>query len=143
MEEAQAKDCLTLTRLWLSDCLPANSESRVIGIVMRSLKRHTNVRFVLSYADPARGHLGTIYQACGWLYTGLSEAMSLYDLGDGVAHHSRSLAHCFGTHSIRHFVDHGVKVRLIPQSPKHRYIRFLDDSWRCRLRVPVLPYPKE
>jgi hypothetical protein len=26
---------------------------------------------------------------------------------------------------------------------KHRYIYFLDDSWRTRLLVPVLPYPKK
>ena len=143
VDGAKAGDCLTLTRLWLSDCLPPNSESRVIGIVVRSLRKNTNIRFVLSYADPAHGHVGTIYQACGWLYTGLSEAMPLYDLGDGIAHHSRSLAHCFGTHSLRHFADHGVGIKLIPQLPKHRYIRFLDDSWRCRLRAPVLPYPKK
>jgi hypothetical protein len=143
VDGAKAGDCLTLTRLWLSDCLPPNSESRVISIVMRSVRRHTHVRFVLSYADPAHGHIGTIYQACGWLYTGLSEAMPLYDVGDGVAHHSRSLAHSFGSHSVRHFADHGVEVKLIPQLPKHRYIRFLDESWKGRLHIPVLPYPKK
>ena len=37
----------------------------------------------------------------------------------------------------------GVEVRLVPQSPKHRYITFLDRSWRSRLKVPVLPYPKK
>ena len=30
-------DCAVLTRLWLSDELPRNSESKVIGIVMRAL----------------------------------------------------------------------------------------------------------
>jgi hypothetical protein len=111
--------------------------------VQRELRRHTSVRFLLSYADPSRGHVGTIYQAANWLYTGLSEPAPLYDLGDGVAHNNRSMAHILGTRSVRHFASHGVEVRLVPQSPKHRYITFLDRSWRWRLRVPVLPYPKK
>ena len=82
---ATRADAATLTRLWLSDDLPKNSESRVIGVVTRALKRHTSLRFVLSYADPAHGHVGTIYQASGWLYTGLSQGTSLIDLGDGRA----------------------------------------------------------
>ena len=111
---ATSADCLALTRLWLSDELPANSESRVIGIVLRLLRKHTSVKFLLSYADPSHGHVGTIYQATGWLYTGLSEPMPLYDLGDGRARHSRSVAHVYGSHSLRYFATHGVGVKLVP-----------------------------
>ena len=139
---ATSDDCLTLTRLWLSDELPSNSESRTIGILLRSLRKHTPVRFLLSYADPSQDHLGTIYQASNWLYTGLSEATPLYDIGDGKPRHSRSLSHAYGSHSIAHFRRHGVPVRLVSQEPKHRYIYFLDPSWRERLLVPVLAYPK-
>ena len=142
VEGAKPDDCLTLTRLWLSDELPRNSESRVLGIVLRSLKRHTRVKFLVTYADPAQGHLGTIYQATGWAYTGLSEAMPLYDVGDGKLHHSRSLSHAYGTHSVNHFHKHGTQVKLVHQQAKHRYIYFLDPAWRERLKVPVLPYPK-
>ena len=96
VEGASPTDCLTLSRLWLSDELPKNSESRVLGVVLRALKRNTKVRFLLSYADPAAGHLGTIYQATGWIYTGLSNAMPLYNTGDGKVRHSRTLAHAMG-----------------------------------------------
>ncbi len=142
VEGVTPNDCLTLTRLWLSDELPSNSESRVIGIVLRTLRRHTALKFLVTYADPAQGHLGTIYQASSWLYTGLSQAMPLYDLGDGKPRHSRSLSHAFGTHSVRHFAAHGVTVKVIPQAAKHRYIYFLDRTWKERVAVPVLPYPK-
>ena len=143
VRDAKPDDCLTLTRLWLSDELPKNSESRVIGLSLRALRRRTNVKFVLTYADPAQGHLGTIYQATNWLYCGMSQPMALLDLGDGVLHHSRSLAHAYGTHSRAHFAAHGVEMRAVPQSPKHRYIYFLDPTWRQRLRVLPLPYPKK
>jgi hypothetical protein len=134
--------CLTLSRLWLSDELPHNSESRFIGIVTRALKRNTSLSFLVSYADPAQGHLGTIYQATGWVYTGLSQATPLYDIGDGRHYHSRSLSHSFGSHGLVHFQRHGIDVKLVPQAGKYRYVHFLDPSWRARLRVPELPYPK-
>src|SRR5208283_2113355 len=84
VEGARPEDCLTLTRLWLSDELPGNSESYVIGMVLRALKQNTNLKFVVTYADPSSSHIGTIYQATNWLYTGLSSATPLYDIGDGI-----------------------------------------------------------
>ena len=134
VEGGSARDCLTLSRLWLADELPKKSESKVIGTVLKFLKKHTNLKFLLSYADPAQNHTGTIYQATGWLYTGLSDAMPLYDIGDGKPRHSRSLAHAFGTHSLKHFKRHGVEVKLVPQEAKHRYVQFLDRDWQDRLR---------
>ena len=100
------------------------------------------MKFLISYADPTQGHLGTIYQATGWVYAGLSEATPLYDLGDGQLYHSRTLSQIYGTHSPKYLREHGVQARLVPQEPKHRYVYFLDSSWRERLKVPVLPYPK-
>jgi hypothetical protein len=134
---------LTLTRLWLSSDLPRNSESRVIGIIIKALCRHTDLKFLVSYADPSAGHIGTIYQACGWLYTGLSTSMPLYKTHDGKLHHSRSLAHHYGSHSIRYLMSQGVEIKVIDQTPKYRYIKFLDRSWQQRLIPPILPYPKK
>lgn len=140
---AVRSDVLTLSRLWLVDELPPNSESRTIGVLVRYLRKHTDVKFLLSYADPSAGHVGTIYQAANWIYTGWSEAMPLYDLGDGVLRHSRSVSHAFGSHSKEHFANHGINIRSIPQSRKHRYLYLLDPTWRSRLRVNELPYPKK
>ena len=142
VEDAAPEHCAVLTRLWLSDQLARNSESWVLGVVIRALKKHTELKFLVTYADPAQGHVGTIYQATGWLYTGLSQAMPLYGFGDGHPRHSRSLSHAFRNRSAEHFARHGVQVKLVPQTARHRYIRFLDRSCQDRLRVPVLPYPK-
>jgi len=143
VNDARPDDVVTLTRLWLSDELPANSESKILGIALRSLKRDTSLKFVLAYSDPSAGHSGTIYQATNWLYTGLSSATPLYDIGDGILHHSRSLAHSLGSHSIRYLMSQGIDVKTVPQSAKHRYVYFLDPSWRSRLSVSILPYPKK
>ena len=143
VEGAVPSDCLTLTRLWLSDELPANSESRTIAICLRALRKNTQVKFVVSYADPSQGHLGTIYQATGWIYTRLSEAMPMFDLGDGRLRHSRSLSHAYGSQSLKHFKTYGLKVKVVPQSRKHRYMYFLDKSCQENLTVSAFPYPKK
>ncbi len=142
VEGATRDDCLTLTRLWLEDDLPKNSESRLLGVLVRALRRSTRLKFLLSYADPGVGHVGTVYQAAGWLYTGVSEAQPLMDLGDGVPRHLRSVGSAFGTHSAAYLRRRGLPVRLVPQAGKHRYVVFVDPTWRIRLLVPVLPYPK-
>lgn len=139
---AKPDDCITLTRLWLSDELPFNAESRVLGLLLRSIRKETSLKFVVAYSDPSAGHLGTIYKATGWIYTGLSSATPLYDVGDGVPRHSRSLAHELGSHSISYFASRGIKVRLVSQAAKHRYIYFLDRTWISRLAVPIRLYPK-
>ena len=143
VDGARREDCLCLARLWLADDLPRNSESRVLGLVVRVLRRHTTVKFLVSYADPAAGHIGTIYQAAGWLYTGTAEAQPLMDLGDGIPRHTRSIASVLGTHSAAYFRRQGMDVQLVATIPKHRYLMFVDPSWRPRLRVPVLPYAKK
>ena len=106
-------DCLVLSRLWLADDLPKNSESRVLAVVLRSLARDTSVKFVVTYADPTAGHLGTIYQAGGWLYTGVSGPSVLYHLGDGVGRHSRTFGHSLRTRSLRYLTRHGARVSPI------------------------------
>jgi hypothetical protein len=143
VEDAKPDDCLTLTRLWLSGELPSNSESRVIAVSLRYLKKYTRLKFIVTYADPTQGHVGSIYQATGWIYTGLSEAMPKFDLGDGVPRHSRSLSHAFGSHSLKYFSAHGLSVRVLPQQSKHRYIYLLKKSLKPKLTAPILPYPKK
>ena len=134
-------DCLGLSRLWLADDLPKNSESRVLAVILRSIGRDTSVKFLVTYADPTAGHVGTIYQATGWLYTGMSEPSVLYDIGDGVLRNSRTLGHAYGTRSSRYFSEHGVELKGLRQEAKHRYVYFLNKAWADKLKVPVQPYP--
>ena len=60
---------LELNRLWLDDALPANSESWFVSRTLRRLPP----RIVVSYADPAHGHLGYIYRALNFRYAGWTD----------------------------------------------------------------------
>jgi hypothetical protein len=138
---ATQKDYLVLTRFWMADEMPRNSESRFLGLVFKALRR-TSVRFLVSYADPAAGHVGYIYQATNWIYTGQPSTRPLLSFGDRVIH-SRSVNTVLGSASVRRLRGMGLDVRTVEQPGKHRYIYFLDKRWRKRLTVDPLPYPKE
>ena len=142
VEGAVPSDSLTLTRFWLADSLPPNTASWALGHLVRALRRHTSTRFLLTYADPEHRYVGTIYQAAGWAYCGRSQPTPSYDIGEDKACHPRTLAHRFGSRSIKHFARAGMDVRQIPGTAKYRYICFVDTRWRNRLRVPELSYPK-
>jgi hypothetical protein len=141
--DAQGHQVLCLTRLWLDNRLGRNSESRALAIILRQLRQHQSlVKAIVVYSDPLVGHNGGIYRAAGFLYLGQSTAMPKYQLPDGRAYHSRSLSHGFGTHSLRHFQSHGVKVELVPQAAKFTYVALIDPTWRERRLRPPQPYPK-
>jgi hypothetical protein len=133
---------LTLARFWLADDLPKNAESRVLSYMLRWLQRHGHWRAVVSFADPAAGHVGTIYQATGWLFVGATAAESYIELIDGALHHPRSVYTHYGTNRARHLSATGVPARRVATMPKLRYIYLLDPAWRWRLVKNAVPYPR-
>lgn len=136
------QDVVTLARLWLSDALPANSESRVLGFLVRWLRCHTSHRAILSYADPLVGHVGTIYQAVGWLYLGQTEGDSGLAVGDGTIVHRRTAYDRFGTNSVGMLRRTGLPMAHWVRRPgKHRYLCLLDPTWRWWVRLTPLRYP--
>lgn len=62
-----------LRRMFLSDDLPKNSESRVLSVAFKIIKKlNPEVNWIVSYSDPSRGHKGTIYRAAGFFFDGMS-----------------------------------------------------------------------
>lgn len=60
---------LELNRLWVSDSEPANTKSWFVSRALRCLPP----RLVVSYADPAYGHVGYIYRALNFNYAGWTD----------------------------------------------------------------------
>lgn len=63
-----------LARLYVKDEVPSNAETWFIGAAVRYIKRHhSSVCYLVSYADPAAKHKGTIYRAANWLSDGMTD----------------------------------------------------------------------
>jgi hypothetical protein len=67
---SRANDVFELNRLWMRDDLPRNSESRFIGSCLRKLRKLRPSLILVSYADSSLGHVGWVYQATNFVYTG-------------------------------------------------------------------------
>jgi len=106
--------------------------SRIVAIALRMLKRQSpGIRLVISMADPAQGHVGAIYQAGNWVYTGETKPDVLYfSRGEWVHHRTAT----------RRGSAKGLPSRRLP--PKHRYLMPLDAAMRKRIEPLRRPYPK-
>jgi hypothetical protein len=133
---------LELNRLVLTDNL-RHEASRLIAGSMRLLPRPS---IVVSYADTSQGHLGVVYQATNFIYTGLS-ARFTDPVVEGLEHqHHATYAHGLSNAEVieRYGAD---RVRFVERARKHRYVAFVGSARQKRrlravLRYEVLPYPK-
>lgn len=118
---------LELNRLCLNDGVK-NGASFLVSKSLQMLPKPT---IVVSYADTAMGHVGYIYQASNFLFTGTTKERT--DMAGEDGKHSR--------HNL------GNSENRINRSAKHRYVYFVGsksqkNSLLKQLNYEVSPYPK-
>jgi hypothetical protein len=110
-------DIYELQRLFVKDCTPKNFESWFISRTIDWLKENkTQIKMLVSFADPHQGHLGTVYQATNWLFAGRSSAITVYLAIDGIVVHARTLS--------KGKVDKSLLMKE-KRRGKYRYVMFL------------------
>ena len=133
-----------LHRFALHPTAPKNTASWLIGKSLKLLRKHRpNIWAVISYADETVGHLGTIYQASNFIYTGPSYSTGyFYRDKDG---RLRSPRQCGKNINKTAAINLGWSI--VTQKCKHRYVKFIGDKWRikeCRklFKLKSFNYPK-
>ena len=132
-----------LTRIALAP--HGSTVTRIVAVAIRLMNvANTGLRLILSYADPNQGHVGVIYQAGGWLYTGRTSPDVAYIDSTGRRWHSRQVSHTgvsrqYG--SLRAVPKHSDCVAL-PLEGKHRYLYPLDALMNEQIASLAQPYPK-
>ena len=101
-------------------------------LVSSAIKMLPRPRIIVSYADTSQGHLGFVYQACNFMFTGTTKPRT-------------DIASENGKHSRHHSGD---SSRRVYRSAKHRYVTFTGSKKEKRLflnslRYPVMEYPKQ
>ena len=96
-------------------------------LVAHSLKMLPNHTFVVSYADTAWTHVGYVYQACNFLYTGMSAKRKDTYQPNGL--HPRAY----------NKNDHSALYQT--RSQKHRYVYLVGDKRTKRRMLQELKYP--
>jgi hypothetical protein len=140
--EDEFKNVYELNRLWIDDSVPKNGESFLIGNTLKRLDKE----IIVSYADSSYNHIGTVYQATNWLYTGLSKQFKEPKVR-GLEHvHHTTLDK--GLTKAEVVEKYGVEnIYYVERARKHRYVTFNASRTRkkqllAKLKYKVLPYPK-
>jgi len=149
---------IELNRMAFDDTLPKNSESRVIAICLRLIKKHApQVKWVISFADGTQCGDGTIYRASGFVLTGIVVSKNLVRLPDGSTIHKMTLESSplqprpelggksyyditGGRYSLSTYVQ--ACGGTVIEGYQLRYLYFIDPTWRGKLKVPVIPFKK-
>lgn len=79
-----------LRRLVCIDDTPRNTESYFIGATLRYLKKNTDLKVVVSYADAEYGHVGTIYKASNFEYHGFKKGAKVI-IHNGKQYHDKAI----------------------------------------------------
>ena len=123
----------------------ATPVSRIMAIAVKLLKGHApGLRCLVSYADPNYQHIGTIYQAGGWLFLGETDQSFKYRDASGRIWHNRQV----GVNGIKR--QYGTLRRVpriadcqrISELGKLKYVLPLDVGMRSQILPLVQPYPK-
>lgn len=80
------ENIIELRRLCCIDDTPKNTESYFIGAMIRYLKKNTDIKKIISYADPEYGHSGVIYQATNFELIGKTSKGKVIMWGDKKYH---------------------------------------------------------
>ena len=123
-----------LNRLCVNDGLNRNTLSYFLAKTLKMLPRP---KIIVSYADTAQNHIGYIYQATNWIYTGLTtKRKDRYD-SENSNKHSRH------TKKSKKYIE----LPLRERSQKHRYVYIIGDKRQKRtlrrsLKYEIKEYPK-
>lgn len=125
------KDVLELRRLCCIDDTPKNTESYFIGQTLKYLRRETNVKTVVSYADTNYGHNGTIYKASNFLHVGMTAPGKIIKLGDRNYHDKAIRTYYINKLGVKTLKPFAVRLRSALENgeayyekttPKHIYV---------------------
>lgn len=140
-----ALDVLELNRLCCE-----NTKNMASILVGQSLRLLPKTSIVVSYADTSQGHVGYVYQATNFLYTGLSAKRTDWKIKGQEHLYGGTVAdQSYGQENRADWMraKYGDDFFLEERPRKHRYVFFCGNKNRKRiclaaLKYPIEPYPK-
>ena len=126
-----------------------NKPNYASQIIAKSLKLLPTPKIIVSYADTSQDHIGIVYQATNFIYTGLSAKRSDWKI-KGMDLHSASIADLArGQPNRAQYLrdTYGDRFYSAPRPRKHRYVMLIGNKrdrkvMKKALKYPIKPYPK-
>ena len=136
-------ECVELTRIALRE--HKHFVSEIMMSAVKQLKEtNPGLRLVVSYADPIQGHVGSIYQATNWIYTGATPPQKKYKINGKIVH-PKTIASMKPKHltEVQYAKQRWKNVEIVSDMGKHKYLMPLDRKMRKQIAPLAKPYPKK
>lgn len=133
----EAHNVYELNRLWVDDAVPKNGESYLIGKTINELDRE----IIVSYADSSQDHIGIVYQATNWIYTGLSAKFKDPKIKGLENQHHATYANGLSNKEV--IEKFGERVYWVERPRKHRYIFLRGSKSRRKQLLKALRYKQQ
>ena len=115
-----------LHRLHIQDCTPKNTESWFIGKCIKFLKKEIpEIKAIISFADPAEGHQGTIYKATNFKFMGTTGKATFWRDKNGILRHPRQKTHINGKRVSYNITAEDAKNRGWTKEVRQGKLRYL------------------
>ena len=141
---ARRLEVAELQRVALND--HATPVSRIISIAVKMVRKQSpGLKLLISFADPSQGHHGGIYQACGWVYIGVTSRGTEYHSPDGRIFHPRVVSPTGYKVQFGELKKTKVPFNVLTKvnTPgKHIYLFPLEPGVRLMAEARSKPYPK-
>ncbi len=147
------QDMATLARGACVHWAPTGSNSKLVSWTCKLLARDRLGKVIVAYSDSEAGEIGTIYQACNWVYVGAADGVKRPDMEmiapSGRVYNRRILGSIAKKNNSTTQI---VKQELLRNgwgmqsgNPKGRYVYVLDKSDKALIALVESkrqPYPK-
>jgi len=123
--------------------LKYNKKNEASMLVGKSIKLLPKPKIIISYADISQNHIGYIYQATNFIYTGLSAKRKEWQM---IGKNKHSFTIC-EQYTLKERKNNPDKFYIINRPRKHRYLYFIGSKQEKRkliqqLKYPIFNYPK-
>lgn len=135
----ERKNVIEITRLWIEDDTPKNTESFFIGNTIKLIDKE----IIIAFADPEFEHVGTVYQASNFIYTERSKRGGrVIAIRDNKVHNKTLWKQYKTAKKIREvFGEENVYYK--PYITKLRYVYLNCNKWRKKELLEKMIYKVE
>ena len=131
---------LELNRLVLKD----NQKNQASILISASFKLLPQPKIIVSYADTEQDHIGVVYQATNFMYTGLSDKRTEWRMKNSNLH-SKTICE---TYSLQERINNPDKFISVDRPRKHRYLYIVGNKrdkkkLKKQIKYKFQKYPKK
>lgn len=147
-DDVKEENIIEMQRLWVSDDLGKNAESKILSLIMDQFKKNARqIKIVWTYAGGCKNDCGIVYQSSGFQYLGSEDCNDFYLTKNGeykniisALRFSKAPKHIKKKEDIAFYLwGEGSFI----EAKRYYYFYAIDKSIRRRMSSKTKEYPKE